>query len=65
MFSSFDLFLFTKKDGITINEDRKVFLIRNFINFKEFYEKLALLKLVALVFETGDFLNIFLRYWSF
>ena len=36
VFSSFDLSLFTKKDGITINEDRKVFLIRNFITFKEF-----------------------------
>ena len=36
-----------------------------FVTFKELYEKSAFLKIAAHTFEAGDFLNIFLRHWSF
>ena len=37
----------------------------NFVTFKKFLEKSAFLKLAAQACDTGDFLNIFLRFWSF
>ena len=35
------------------------------ITFKELWEKSFSLKTAAQSFEAGDFLNIFLRFWSF
>ena len=37
----------------------------NFVNFKEFWEKSAFLKIVAQAFKAGDFLNIFLGFLGF
>ena len=33
-----------------------------FVTFKELLEKLVILKIAAQIFESGDFLNIFLRF---
>ena len=35
----------------------------NFVNFKEFQEKSASLKIAAQAFERGDLINISLRFW--
>ena len=37
----------------------------NFVTLKEFSEKSMFLKIAAQEFEVGDFLNIFLKFWSF
>ena len=37
----------------------------NFATFKELQKKSAFLKIAAQIFETGDFLNFFLRRWGF
>ena len=37
----------------------------NFVTLKEFSEKSMFLKIAGQEFEVGDFLNIFLKFWSF
>ena len=37
----------------------------NFVTFKQLWEKSAFLKIAAEAYKARDFLNIFLRLWSF
>ena len=36
--------------------------LRNFVTFKELYEKPAVLKIASQAFEAGDFIHIFKRF---
>ena len=67
-FPSFNISIFTKKDGATINnEDRKEFKMLkftqfcNFFNFVNFVTK----NCSSGISEAGDFLNMFLKVLGF
>ena len=47
--------MFIKEDGTTINNNKQISNKKNS----------AFLKIAAMTFEAGDFLNIFLRFWVF
>ena len=46
--------MFIKEDGTTINNNKQISNKKN-----------SFLKIAAMTFEAGDFLNIFLRFWVF
>ena len=67
-FPYFNICMFTEEDGTTINEEKKIFWIRKnseMYSILGLQEKSTFLKIATQIFEAGDFLNIFLRFWTF
>ena len=57
--------MFTEEDGANISNDGANINNPLESSSRELLEKPSFLKIAAQAFETGGFLNIFLRFWGF
>ena len=59
-FRSFNLSMFNEEDGTSLNNKGRKKILRKSQRFQK-----AFLKTAAQAFETGDFLQVFIRFWGF